>query len=210
MMHKFDHARIILTVMVFVACTAALIALDIQEKKYDTQIQIMSDENATLQAQVLQYWNRVWEAEQELIELKSRDVLVECPVEYVTKIEYITKEVIREVEVYKSRLLNGFDTLGALETFLAEDKTDELRFYGADFPDGLGTCSMYSFQLSLAAQKEGLWLSWQILEPIEAERILGLEAGQGTWHMMNLAEVAGEFYLIEPQTDEIFYYAYWR
>jgi len=193
MKHKIDHARVILTVLIFVACAAAVIALDVQGKKYTSRIQIMSDENATLQGQVIEYWDRAWEAEQELAEIKSRDVIAGHPV------EYITKEVIREIKVpvetivYRNIYAREFESVSQFREW-AEPKLTILWITGVKTD-----CDDYAEQLQIKALVGGYTLSCVV---IEHGLLLGRRVSPITGlHMGNLLMTDTDIYYVEPQPD---------
>lgn len=188
MHHKIDTIKVILTVLIFCAAGAAVISLNIQAEKHDAQIQIISDENAALQSQVIEYWAMAWEAEQELANYEP---------EIVT--EYITKEVIKEIEipvetiVYRNIYAREFESVSQFREW-AEPKLAVLWIQGKK-----ADCDDYAEQLQIDALVEGYPLSCVL---VEYGLLLGRRVSPITeLHMGNLLMTKTDIYYVEPQPD---------
>jgi len=123
-------------------------------------------------------------------------------IEYVKvppdKIETIlTHEVTHEV----TRDLTGWETLAQLTEWLAADDTDQQRFFTPS--NLLGTCALYSGRLRLNAERSGRYISWQLISDGDYEKLLRGENLNYT-HLMNLVEIDGRYFLIEPQNDAVY------
>jgi hypothetical protein len=114
-------------------------------------------------------------------------------------VQYVDREVVKEVLVEKPVELRPFDSLEELETWLAEDDTNEYvyLFAGKDGvcqPSDRYDCDDYAFQLQRRAVNSGFLISVTIIEK------------RGKPHMINLADIGNRIYYIEPQSDKVWFY----
>ena len=122
-------------------------------------------------------------------------------VEYRDVVHYVNQEVIKEVIVEKPIELREFASLEELQSWLAEDDTDEYVFLWAGEDGALQTSDKYdgddyALQLQRRAIESGFLISATIIEK------------QGKPHMINLASVGNDIYYIEPQTDEVWFHSH--
>ncbi len=119
--------------------------------------------------------------------------------EYQEIVRYVDREVVKEVLIEKSQELREFNSLKELDTWLAEDDTNEYvyLFAGKDGVCRLSDrydCDDYAFQLQKQAARSGFLLSVTIIEE------------RGKPHMINLAGIRNDIYYIEPQSDKVWFY----
>ena len=124
----------------------------------------------------------------------------------IERIKYVTLppekvETILTKEVSAIRELTGWETLAQLTAWLAADDTDQQRFFTPS--NQLGACSLYSGRLRLNAERSGRYISWQLISDGDYEKLLRGENLNYT-HLMNLVEIDGRYFLIEPQNDAVF------
>jgi hypothetical protein len=122
-------------------------------------------------------------------------------IEYRDVIQYVDREVIKEVIVNKPVRLREFSSLEELRVWLAEDDTDEYVYLwaGADGicqPSDKYDCDDYAIQLQYKAAESGFLISAIIIQE------------QGETHMINMACIANDIYYIEPQTDKVWFYCH--
>ncbi len=127
------------------------------------------------------------------------DEITETQIEYRYVVQYVDREVIKEVPVEKSMALRYFNSLDELETWLATDDTNEYihLFAGSDGvcqPSDRYDCDDYAFQLQRRAASSGFLISVTIIKQM------------GKSHMINLACIDNDIYYIEPQTDEVWFF----
>jgi len=120
-------------------------------------------------------------------------------IEYRDIIQYVDREIIKEVIVEKPIELREFTSLEELKTWLAEDDTDEYLHLvagndGVARPSDKYDCDDYALQLQYRAANSGFLISATIIE----------ESGRP--HMVNLACIDNDIYYIEPQTDEVWFH----
>lgn len=119
----------------------------------------------------------------------------------------VEKEVIREVEVVREIIiekpiqLREFASKGELEEWLARNRVSD-NVYVWDEPDGTTKsslkydCDDFALDLREQAGQDGFLMSVTIVEK------------DGGAHMINLVTIGNDIYYIEPQTDEVWFYAY--
>ena len=122
-------------------------------------------------------------------------------IEYRDIINYVDREVIKEVIVEKPIELREFTSLEELKAWLVEDDTDEYVYLVAGEDGVLRTsdkydCDDYALQLQRRAAKSGFLMSATIIEK------------QGKSHMINLAIIGNDIYYIEPQTDQVWFHSH--
>ena len=122
-------------------------------------------------------------------------------------IQYVDQEVGREVEVISEATVNKpdelreFTSLEDLESWLAEDDTDQYIHLVAG-EDGICRqsdkydCDDYAFQLQRRAAASGFLMSATIIER------------QDEPHMINLTCIGNDIYYIEPQEDKVWFYCH--
>jgi len=125
---------------------------------------------------------------------------VEVVKEVVEKeIEY--RDIVKEVMIEKPIEQREFVSKEELENWLAEDD-GETTIYFFITPDGTTgssdkyDCDDYALDLQQSALKDGFLMSATIIE--KGDQL----------HMINLAVIGNDVYYIEPQTDEVWFYAY--
>ncbi len=125
---------------------------------------------------------------------------VEVVKEVVEKeIEY--RDIVKEVTVEKPIEQREFTSKEELVEWLAEDD-DTIKVYFFTRTDGTEAssdeydCDDYALELQKRALRDGYLMSTTIIEK------------EGQPHMINLATIGNEIYYIEPQTDEVWFYAY--
>jgi len=135
-------------------------------------------------------------------------VIVEKPVvrevevikEVVEKeIEY--RDIVKEVTIEKPIEQSEFSSKEELEKWLAEDDAEKsvyffVRVDGTEASSDKYDCDDYALELQKRALKDGYLMSATIIEK------------EDQLHMINLATIGNEVYYIEPQTDEVWFYAY--
>ena len=105
--------------------------------------------------------------------------------------------------------LRDWDSVLELECFLALDDEPLLLIVGTDGSVKLGgNCEDYSFQLRNRAMEWSRILDTEIITGYEFNRMYRRTAGYNVIHMLNKAVIGNEVWLVEPQTDEIWLYAY--
>jgi len=122
-------------------------------------------------------------------------------IEYRDIIHYVDRVVTKEVVVEKPIELREFTSLEELNTWLAEDDTDRyIHLFAGE--NGICRqsdkydCDDYACQLQRRAAKSGFLMSATIIEK------------QGSPHMINLCFIGDDIYLIEPQTDQVWFYCH--
>jgi len=125
---------------------------------------------------------------------------VEVIKEVVEKeIEY--RDVVKEVTIEKPIEQSEFSSITELEKWLAKDNTEKSVFFftkddGNEVSSDEYDCDDYALELQKRALKDGYLMSTTIIEK------------ENQLHMINLVTIGNEVYYIEPQTDEIWFYAY--
>jgi len=134
-------------------------------------------------------------------------VIVEKPVirevevikEVVEKeIEY--RDIVKEVTIEKPIEQSEFSSKEELEKWLAEDNTEKnvyffVRADGTEVSSAKYDCDDYALDLQKRALKDGYLMSASVVE--KGDQL----------HMINLATIGNDVYYIEPQTDEVWFYA---
>ena len=140
--------------------------------------------------------------------------------EPVTDVVIVEKEVVREVEVVKEVVekeieyrdivkevtlekpieQREFTSKEELDNWLAEDDGEKTVYFfvRADGTEGSSDkydCDDYALELQRRASKDGYLMSVTIIEK------------QDQLHMINLVTIGNDVYYIEPQTDEVWFYA---
>ncbi len=121
----------------------------------------------------------------------------------VKEIEYrdVIRQVVKEVIVEKPTEQREFSSKEELEKWLWDDQTDK-NVYIWDGPDGTKRssdnydCDDFALDLQQTALKDGYLMSATITE--KGDQL----------HMINLVTVGNDVYHIEPQTDEVWFYAH--
>ncbi len=130
--------------------------------------------------------------------LTSEPVIAEVIVEKKVVREV---EIVREVIVEKPTAQREFASKGELEEWLAKNEVSDNVYVWAA-PDGTSRssvnydCDDFALDLQEQASKDGYLMSVTITEK------------DGQPHMINLATIGNDIYYIEPQTDEVWFYAY--
>jgi len=142
------------------------------------------------------------EAVDNLYEMGFQAGLGESSQKVERQIEYrdVVREVVKEVTVEKPIKQREFVSLEELKKWLAERSVTKNIFFFVT-PDGTQAssnkydCDDYALDLQKRALEDGYLLSTSIIEK------------QGQLHMINLATIGNAVYYIEPQTDEVWFYA---
>ncbi len=122
---------------------------------------------------------------------------------YVEKLITIEREVKVPVEV--PVMLKDWDSLEQLEEFLINDDTDKRVILTVNGEGKLifdEQCEDYALQLRDRAMAIGMYLSIEVLHPIEYEKWYGKLAKPNKYHAISMARIGNELWYIEPQTDK--------
>ena len=124
---------------------------------------------------------------------------VEVVKEVVEKeIEY--RDIVKEVTIEKPIEQREFSSKEELVEWLAEDDANTVVYFFVRDDKQVSSleydCDDYALDLQERALKDGYLMSATIIE--KGDQL----------HMINLAVICNDVYYIEPQTDEVWFYAY--
>ncbi len=129
----------------------------------------------------------------------EKEVIREAVKEVVAKqIEY--RDIVKEVVIEKPIEQSEFSSKEELEKWLAEDDTEGnvyffVRADGTEVSSAKYDCDDYALDLQKRALKDGYLMSASVVE--KGDQL----------HMINLVTIGNDVYYIEPQTDEVWFYA---
>lgn len=173
-------------------------AVSIWQSKYQ--------ENLELENEIDKLTSELQKVRQDNAEYRAQVVYYET-----TKPQVVEGPIVQTMTIYVPRVqaINGWDNVADLYKFLAENKVNEQRFLSAEHPDGRDVCALFAFALRRESEIGGRYLSWQLISDSDYEKLLRGEIPRYN-HIMNMTEINGKFYLIEPQTDQVWEVAKWR
>jgi len=131
----------------------------------------------------------------------EKEVLREIEVvKEVVKKEIEYRDIVKEVVIEKPIEQIEFSSKEELEKWLAEDDTEKniyffVRADGTEVSSDEYDCDDYALDLQKRALKDGYLMSASVVE--KGDQL----------HMINLVTIGNDVYYIEPQTDEVWFYA---
>lgn len=132
-------------------------------------------------------------------------IVKEVPVEIIKEVPVIqTVETVKEVPVYvmRDKQLADFESRSALIEWLTSDSTNRQTWIAESFD-----CDDFAYQLQTSAEQAGYHLSAIPISPADYLELFK-EPLQYDFHVMNLARIGNNLYLVEPQTDLVSYYGF--